>query len=103
MVCRKRKSNQRAALDPTKAFDKAVHKSLLQVKKFSDNQRRLSRNDIKIIVLANMLVYLSPGRNEAALINDFESITSGLESVIEALHDQMINIETDRETTKKKQ
>jgi len=62
LVCRKREGDKRPMISPAKAIKCAVTTTEDQVGRFNRNARRLSQNDVRVILLSQLLVELSPGR-----------------------------------------
>lgn len=86
LVCRKRKRDDRPLLEEDDALEAAVSIYRRQAEKFWELGRRLSRNDLKVMLLAQVLVALSPGRDENDLIADFERVSASADGQIETLH-----------------
>ena len=63
MVCKKRHNDRRATADSQAAFDTAVYLATEKVERFNRTQRRLSRNDVQVVLLSQLLVALSAGRD----------------------------------------
>lgn len=71
LVCRKEKQVEEKKLPTDKAFDAALKKAIEQVADFWQSRRRLSRNDLRIVMLSHLLVALDAGRTEQRLLEDF--------------------------------
>jgi putative DNA methylase len=63
LVCRKREEDERPKVDPPEATHRAEAAAEDRVFRFNRNGRRLSRNDVRVILLSQLLVELSPGRD----------------------------------------
>lgn len=78
IVCRKSSTDSRPKLSTTEAFNVAINEAEKQIQCFWEAGRKLSRNDIRIIILSNLLVGLSPGRTSNKLQADFDKSAFGL-------------------------
>jgi putative DNA methylase len=62
LVCRKRTADRRASCEEKEAVDRAVRGASHKVRRFNSIGRRLSRNDVRAVLLSQVLVELSMGR-----------------------------------------
>jgi putative DNA methylase len=88
LVCRKRSADsrpQRSASDVVKAAHKRAASCLAR---FGDHGRRLSRNDVKVLLFSSVLREVSAGRSAEEVTRDFEALVPKLQPSIEALYDQ---------------
>ncbi|MGD0190288.1 MAG: DNA methyltransferase [Rhizomicrobium sp.] len=85
LVCRKRSENMVARWDHC-LIDKANGAAATQVQRFRSSGRRLSRNDVRVIVMAQLLRIISflPSADEATRVLD--AVESEIEGVIERLN-----------------
>jgi len=86
LVCRKQGENKRKYMDCTSAFEEAINTAYKQISEFLDHERKLSRNDLRVIVFSHLLVCLSSGRNELELTADFEKLSQQVQPKIEEFH-----------------
>ncbi len=86
MVCRKSMEDQRSYKDVAESLAIALRCAANQVMTFQQQKRRLSRNDLQIILHAQMLVTLFAGRTTHDLITDFEALIPAIEAEIEMLY-----------------
>lgn len=74
MVCRKQYSDHR----PRRELDEAARETICQagdkISRFNAHGRRLSRNDVQVVVLSQALVELSAGRTTEDLESGFETL-----------------------------
>ncbi len=76
LVCRKADEDKRPYLPLREAVAVAQQQAEHQIEAFRQQARRLSRNDVRIITFAQLLVALSAGRSEDELLRDFENSAS---------------------------
>lgn len=62
LICRKRESDSRALCGDDEALQRAVRSSAQKVVRFNKVGRRLSKNDVRVVLLSQLLVELSAGR-----------------------------------------
>jgi len=67
MICKKRRDDDRRAFPAEIAFSRAREIACEKVERFNRSRRRLSRNDVRVILLSQLLVELSAGRDCAAV------------------------------------
>jgi putative DNA methylase len=63
LVCRKRQEDCRPKVENTDAMAQAEAAAGERVSRFNRSGRRLSRNDVRVVLLSQLLVELSPGRD----------------------------------------
>jgi putative DNA methylase len=85
LVCRKRCHDNRPRLDVHDAFTAACRLTSLKVERFNSLGRKLSQNDVKVVLYSQLLVELSPGRHRDEFLIDFESPFSGTHNMVEKL------------------
>jgi putative DNA methylase len=95
VVCRKQASDRRPRREVDQAAQEAVCKATSKVARFNDHGRRLSRNDVQVVVLSQALVELSAGRNT-------EDLEGGLEAVYPRLRDHVDEISGAQQIGEKK-
>lgn len=75
LVCRKASEDRRPFREPHKALEVALSEAESKVYRLNHAGRRLSRNDVRVIVLSQLLVQLSAGgRNPVDLMKDFSQL-----------------------------
>lgn len=62
LVCRKRESDSRVRCGDDEALQRAVRNAAHKVARLNEVGRRLSKNDVRVILLSQLLVELSAGR-----------------------------------------
>jgi len=85
LVCRKR-SRLRTRPANADAFSAAIPIAADQVRRFREAGRRLSRNDIRVIVMAHLLRELSGSDSIDAALRLLDSANSKIEALIEDLY-----------------
>ncbi len=85
-MCRKSEKDDRIFKAKEKAIELAVSNSVNQISRFWKKGRKLSRNDLKIIILSNLLVKLSPKRTIEHFVLDFSEASLNLSGLIESLY-----------------
>ena len=63
LVCRKKQEDERSKVEHPEAMRRAEAAAEDRVSRFNRSGRRLSRNDVRVILLSQLLVELSPGRD----------------------------------------
>jgi putative DNA methylase len=85
LVCRKSIDDQRPHLEAETAARTAISAALDQVQRFNRSGRMLSRGDIRVIVLSQILVELSAGRNGNELNQELENLLPRAREAVEKL------------------
>jgi len=67
IVCQKRTDDQRQLIPDAQAFHLAETHTREKVARFNRTRRRLSRNDVRVILFSQLLVAISPGRESSAV------------------------------------
>jgi len=75
LACQKKESDMRERLECDIAFDGAMKMAKQQIQEFRLHNKRLSQNDIRVILLSHLLVYLAPGRDRIEFIEDFKKLS----------------------------
>lgn len=86
LVCRKAESDVRDRVDSNEAFGSATRNAAWKIQRFNGLGRLLSQNDIKVVLLSQLLVELSPGRNRQEMLTGFNTLLLRSAEVIDALH-----------------
>lgn len=84
LVCRKEQQTGEKPLSASFAFDAALKQATRQVEQFWRSGRRLSRNDLRVVMLSYLLVALDRGRTGKQLREDFDLVASKFMGEIEA-------------------
>lgn len=85
LVCKKRHDDQRRRVSRDDAFTKAAALASEKVEKFNRTQRRLSRNDVRVVLLSQFLVELSAGRDVGEIEEDFGWLLAPAKDRVEQL------------------
>lgn len=91
LVCRKRSNDRRSRSEVEKALSEATQRAEQQVAGFNAHGRTLSRNDVLVVLLSQVLVELSAGRNA-------EEVVERLEVDLPRLRDEAESIYTRQST-----
>ena len=75
LVCRKKQEDSRPKVDHPEAMGQAEAGAAERVSRFNRSGRRLSRNDVRVILLSQLLAELSPGR-------DCREMAEGLDALL---------------------
>lgn len=84
LVCRKNEQVSGKRLSTSTAFSTAMKEATKQIEQFWCSGRRLSRNDLRIVMLSHLLVALDRGRSEKQLREDFDLVAPQFKDEIEA-------------------
>jgi hypothetical protein len=85
VVCRKRVTS-RAAEDVSGVLTRAEEDALGQIERLNRVGRMLSRNDVRIVVTARVLIELSALSEVEVAVAAIQSLTAPIDSVIDRLH-----------------
>ena len=88
LVCVKRSRDERPAITGQAAMAAARSATYERVSRFNKTGRRLSRNDVRVILLSQLLVGLSAGRNGNAISEELSRLLPGSKAAIEAIWGQ---------------
>ena len=99
MVCKKRADDPREMVDGNAAFKAAVRLASEKVARFNKTQRRLSRNDVQVVLLSQLLVELSAGRDAEAVEEALGSLWDSAKRAVEEIWSgqQIFEAEPDEE------
>lgn len=86
LVCRKTEIDMRDRVDSNRAFSRARSSALRKIKRFNGLGRLLSENDIRVVLLSQLMVELSPGRNREEMLTSFNTLLLRSAEVIDALY-----------------
>ena len=87
MVCRKAACDRRELLAPDVALTTAEQESVEKVRRFNRTGRRLSLNDVRIVVFSQALVELCAGRGAEDALAAFVSVLGDCATVAQRLFD----------------
>jgi putative DNA methylase len=85
LVCRKQNSDRRSRHGHEEGFQRAVASTREKVRRFNRTGRQLSRNDVRVILLSQLLVELSAGRTAHEVRTSLEALLPQTRSIIEEL------------------
>ncbi len=85
LACRKRKSDWREKQSGTSAWKAAVQQAGEKVRRFNAAGRTLSRNDVRVVFMSQVLVELSAGRDVEETLADHAQMVPNAQKVIESL------------------
>lgn len=86
LVCRKTESDVRERVDSNQAFGNAEQSASQKIRRFNALGRHLSHNDIQVVLLSQLLVELSPGRNREEMVLTLNTLLPRTATIIDALH-----------------
>jgi adenine-specific DNA methylase len=86
LVCRKRPAAPSAVATMGQAIDGAASDAEAQVRRLSAAGRRLSRNDVRVVVMAQVIKQLSLWPSGSPLLEQLVAVEGAVESVIDRLH-----------------
>lgn len=86
LVCRKAAADARQRRDVPDALASARQLSEEKIRRFNATNRHLSRNDVRVVLLSQVLVELSAGRELTDAESALNEITDNINEVIEALY-----------------
>ena len=86
LVCRKLRKDERPRRGADAAYDASIRRAQDQITRFWQDGRRLSRNDVRIVVLSQFLVALSAGRSEDELLAAFDECGAQVQDEVERLY-----------------
>lgn len=85
IVCRKRNSDRRSRRSDEEALQRAVASAAEKVGRFNRVGRHLSRNDVRVIVMSQLLVELSAGRSAREVGPSLAALLPRTRDIIEQL------------------
>jgi putative DNA methylase len=85
LVCKKRKEDQRPLIAHGTALTRATSTASNRVARFNRSSRRLSRNDVRVILLGQLLVELSPGRDASEIVRHLDEVLPQTKDVVEQI------------------
>lgn len=90
LVCRKRARDQRAKRSDESIPTLVEAAARDKIRRFNRTGRQLSRNDVRVVVLSQLLVEASPGRDSIAVGAMLSSTKGMMEAMIERLWDDQV-------------
>lgn len=99
LVCRKRGDDTRPQIDAEQVFENASHIAIQKVDRFNKTQRQLSRNDVRVVVLSQLLVELSAGRDMQQVVDAFSRLLPRAKTRVEDIwsHQQILDAQPDED------
>lgn len=88
LVCRKRDADDRQRRSANDVVKLAHKRAAACLDRFAGRGRRLSRNDVKVVLFSSLLREVSAGRTAEEVTRDFEALVPKLQPSIEALYEQ---------------
>jgi putative DNA methylase len=85
LICKKRENDRRNYLTTGQAYERAYNLASAKVNRFNRTGRKLSANDIKVVLYSQLLVELSPGRTQLQFCSDFESVVLQAQNNVDGL------------------
>ena len=85
LVCRKRAKDRRERGSEEDVPARIAAAARSKVQRFNKTGRQLSRNDVRVVVMSQLLVEASPGRDAAAVAAMLASTKSAIDDLIEQL------------------
>jgi len=85
LVCRKRCNDRRQQQGTQEVLRVASQLALQKVQQFNRVGRRLSRNDVRVVLLSQLLVELCAGRTTSETVTDLEKILPQSRTLVEQL------------------
>jgi putative DNA methylase len=95
IVCRKRYFDHRTFRDESDAWDASVQKTRLKATKYLRKPRRFSVNDMKILLISQLLVELCQGRNFGTVSHYIRAMANTIDitaqTLLEKLHNSTVS------------
>jgi len=85
LVCRKRAADGRARCSAEGALRHSVTKAAEKIRRFGRVGRRLSRNDVRVVLLSQILVDLSVGRTADEVATRLDAVLPRTREIVENL------------------
>jgi len=85
LVCRKRTADRRKHHSDDVGWEAAREAAAEKIQRFNGTGRKLSRNDVRVILMSQLLVELSGGRSKDELVRCLEMRAEDVRIEIEAL------------------
>ncbi len=86
LVCRKRSADRRPYLDIYKSMEQSISETSDRVNRFNTCGRYLSKNDVRIVLLSQLLVNLIVGRDRERMKADLEALNTHIQEAIIQIH-----------------
>ena len=99
LICKKQENDHRHYLIASDAYDRAYAIASTKIKRFNRLGRKLSVNDVKVILYSQLLVELSPGRNQLQFCSDFESLVSQAQNDVDVLWEKQAENQAENESS----
>jgi len=85
LVCRKREEDHRKKFEPDAAYHSAEEEARAKVARFNNVGRKLSRNDVRVVLLSQLLVELSARRSADKVDKEFKKMLPLCRETVEAI------------------
>ena len=85
LVCRKKQEDNRPKVGHPEAMAQTEAVAEERVSRFNRSERRLSRNDVRVILLSQLLVELSPGRDCREMAESLETLLAQSKESVERI------------------
>jgi len=85
LVCRKRRSDWRERQSDKDAWAAAEQRTAEKIQRFNRAGRRLSRNDVRVVLMSQVLVELSAGRDVEEMLAAIAHVVPKAQNAIESL------------------
>jgi putative DNA methylase len=89
LVCRKEHLDQRNFRNDGVVCELAEQKALCKAEKYLQKPRRFSLNDMKILLISQLLVELCPGRSASEVSNHLRTIIGSIDDTVQDLLDRL--------------
>ena len=89
LVCRKERFDQRDFQDDRAACERAEQKARHKAEKYLQKPRRFSMNDMKILLISQLLVELCPGRSAREVSNHLRVTIGSIDDTVQDLLDRL--------------
>ena len=89
LVCRKDCADQRALRDDGSAWEAAVRKACEKAGKYLQKPRQFSINDMKILLISQLMVEFCPGRSADEVSRHLGAMAHDIDTTAQALLDQL--------------
>ena len=89
LVCRKTCSDERDFRDETTAWRRALQRTRHKAEKYLEKPRRFSRNDMKVLLISQLLVELCPSRTASEVSSQLRAVVRRIDSTARYLLDRL--------------
>lgn len=89
LVCRKEHLDQRDFRDDRAAYERAEQRARYKAEKYLQKPRRFSVNDMKVLLISQLLVELCPGRSASEVSNHLRATIGSIDATAQDLLDRL--------------